>query len=317
MQTSRFVRAAALAALALVVAAGCGGAGFEPASNIKGLRVLALQKEPAYARPDETVQMKLLYWDGKVGEGSSRNIAFDFLQCDDPAADLYYGCFDHGLEPLLGASAPSSMGDDAPIVTLSATIPSSIIRPKFPIAYGLKYIFFSACAGQLGLDPSPDGFPLACFDDQMKKLGPDDFVPGYSAIYVYAELRNANPVVDADLVPSLPADMHVARCTESDRGNCPTFDVKPMIDPASAEVDPLATDANGGKLKEQLWIAYLATGGDFTKDLRLVNDATTGWNDDYGTKFRAPATAGPVHLFGIVHDNRGGVAWAQKRIIVD
>src|SRR5438045_2530563 len=239
MQTSRFVRAAAAAALALVAAAGCGGAGFEPASKLKGLRVLALQKEPAYARPGETVQMKLLYWDGKVGEGSSRNIAFDFLQCDDPAGDLYYGCFDHGLEPLLGASAPSSMGDDAPIVTLSATIPSSIIRPKFPIAYGLKYIFFSACAGQLGLDPSPDGFPLACFDDQMKKLGPDDFVPGYSSIYVYDDLRNANPIVDPDLVPSLPADMHIAHCTENDRGNCPTFDVKPVIDRASAEDDPL------------------------------------------------------------------------------
>ena len=143
------------------------------------------------------------------------------------------------------------------------------------------------------------------------------FVPGYSSIYVYDDLRNANPIVDPDLVPSLPADMHIAHCTENDRGNCPTFDVKPVIDRASAEDDPLATDANGGKLKEQLWIAYLATGGDFTKDLRLVNDATTGWNDDYGTKFRAPATAGPVHRFGIVHDNRGGVAWAQKRIIVD
>src|SRR5882672_72142 len=121
MQTSRFVRAAAAAALALVAAAGCGGAGFEPASKIQGLRVLALQKEPAYAHPDETVQMKLLFWDGKVGEGSSRKIAFDFLQCDDPPGDLYYACFNQPPNPLLGASAPSSTGDDAPIVTLSVT----------------------------------------------------------------------------------------------------------------------------------------------------------------------------------------------------
>jgi hypothetical protein len=332
---------------AFLAASGCGGAGFEPPSKIQGLRVLALQKEPAYARPEETVQLKMLYWDGKVSEGSSRNLAFNFFQCDDPPGDLYYSCWDR-LKPVLGGAPPTmgdaSVGDDAeagadagmsstpmdagppgeeaPVVTLSVTIPpkDAIIRPKIPIDYGLRYIFFTACAGHLGLiDPSANnGLPFGCLDDQNRKLGPDDFVPGYSAIYVYDELRNTNPVVDAVLKTSFPDDLHIARCTQGDRGNCPSFDVQPVIDiEASAEDDPVGRDPNGPKLKEQLWVAYMSTAGDFTKDLRLVNDATTGPNLDYGTKFRAPATAGPVHIFGIVHDNRGGVAWAQKRVVVD
>src|SRR5579859_1163027 len=239
MRTSTFVRIGLFAAL--VSGASCGGAGFEPPSKIQGLRVLALQKEPAYPHPGETVQMKLLYWDGKVGEGSSRNVEFQFLQCDDPPGDLYNTCLTNpaSLAPL-GGGAPT-MGNDqgAPTISFSTSIPTDkIVQPKFPIAYGLRYIFFTACAGQFKLEPA-NGLPFGCFDEADHALGPDDFVPGYSAIYVYDELRNANPVVDPALMTGFTDDLHVVHCTQSDRGNCPAFDVKPIIDRASAEVDPL------------------------------------------------------------------------------
>ena len=108
------------------------------------------------------------------------------------------------------------------------------------------------------------------------------------------------------------------RCTQSDRSLCPAFDVKAVVDIAqSAETDPEAKDDNGNLLKEQLWVVYYATDGDFTTSLRLVNDATTGPNPDHGTKFRAPTTPGTVRLFGVVHDNRGGVAWALGKVVVD
>src|SRR5262252_7904820 len=149
MRTSTIVRIALMAAL--VSGASCGGAGFEPPSKIQGLRVLALQKEPAYPHPGETVQMKLLYWDGKVSEGSSRNVQFQFLQCDDPPGDLYNVCLSKpgGFAPLTGA--PPMMGSDqgAPIISLATAIPTdNIVQQKFPIDYGLRYIFFTACAGQ-------------------------------------------------------------------------------------------------------------------------------------------------------------------------
>src|SRR4051812_26645602 len=106
MRTSSFVRALLLAVLASFLWAACGSGGFEPASKIKGLRVLALQKEPAYPHPGEAVDLKLLYWDGKAAEGTSRKVRFDFFQCDNPPGDFYYGCFSNKLVPLVETPAP-------------------------------------------------------------------------------------------------------------------------------------------------------------------------------------------------------------------
>src|SRR5439155_18675480 len=162
--------------------------------------------------PGETVDLKLLYWDGKASDGSSRSVQFNFSQCDNPPGDLYYGCFAHGLAPLSTPPAPpaddagtdaSPAGDggapasDPHVVTRSLSIPprDQIILKRDPTDYGLRYIFFTACAGHLGpVDPGgPNGLPIGCLDDNGQKLGPDDFVPGYGALYVYDTLRNANP----------------------------------------------------------------------------------------------------------------------------
>ena len=357
MRTSSLFRALLVPALASFLWAACGGGGFEPSSKIKGLRVLALQKEPAYPHPGETVDLKLLYWDGK-SENSTRKVQLTFFQCDNPPGDLYYGCFSNKLVPLVEAPAPvpdagaeagisadasddaggadgdvdggvdgGVSSDDARIVSKRITIPAhdDIVLDKIPTDYGLRYVFFTACAGHIGPDLSgaPNTFPIACFDDANQKLGPDDFVPGYSAIYVYDSLRNANPVVAPALeipLPELGPDglRHIQHCTASDRSSCPAFDVKAVVDiEQSAETDPEAKDGNGNILKEQLWVAYYSTDGDFTTSLRLVNDATTGPNPDHGTKFRAPPTPGTVHLFAVVHDNRGGVSWALGKVVVD
>jgi hypothetical protein len=359
MRTSSLFRALVVPALASFLWAACGGGGFEPSSKIKGLRVLALQKEPPYPSPGESVDINVLYWDGK-SENSTRKVQFTFFQCDNPPGDFYYGCFSNKLVPLMEAPPPApdagaeagtdgsddagdaevvdamaeagtpdggAASDDARIVTKRITIPAhdDIVLDKDPTDYGLRYIFFTACAGHIAPDlgGGPNTFPIACLDDANQKLGPEDFVPGYSALYVYDTLRNANPIVAPALEMPLPEVgpdglRHVQRCTASDRSSCPAFDVKAVVDIAqSAETDPEAKDGNGNMLKEQLWVAYYSTDGDFTTSLRLVNDATTGPNPDHGTKFRAPPTPGTIRLFGVVHDNRGGVAWALGKVVVD
>jgi hypothetical protein len=390
MRTSSFVRAFLVLASGSLLWASCGGAGFEPASKIKGLRVLALQKEPPYPHPGDTVALKLLYWDGKAADGASRNVEFKFFQCDNPPGDLYYACFsnpanlrglseapagdagagDAALEGSSESDAPPDAGissspdapmdleasvddassgsdaasatdaaggdettvdggeappDEAHIVEKRIVIPETgIIVKRDPIDYGLRYIFFTACAGTTVLEPGgANDFPVKCKDGNQY-LGPDDFVPGYSSLYVYDTDRvsNANPIVTPALEITSPDPgpdgvRHVPRCTESDRSNCPSYAIKAVVDQRSVEVDTLSNDGNGNPFREQLWVAYYVTDGDFTSSLRLVNDATTGWNDDYGTKFRAPSSPGIVHLFGVVHDNRGGVAWALGKVVVD
>src|SRR5437879_6244102 len=89
---------ALLASLSLAVA--CGGAGFEPASKVKGLRILAVEKDSPYAPPadpsapnDDVVNLRLLYWDGKATTAGPRDVKFDFFRCVNPPGDLYYNCF--------------------------------------------------------------------------------------------------------------------------------------------------------------------------------------------------------------------------------
>ena len=102
---------------------------------------------------------------------------------------------------------------------------------------------------------------------------------------------------------------------------CPNADceigLQVDVDRSSAEDDLSATGPNGEILKEQIWVNFYSTRGDFTSALRLINDAVEGWNDDNATKFKVPAEAGPVHLWAVVHDNRGGVEWREAEIIVD
>jgi len=399
MKSSRFAGMPLLVSLVALALSACGAGGFEPASKIKGLRVLAIQKDRPYPHVDDgQINLKVLYWDGASTPDRPRNVSFNFLPCYNPPGDLYYNCFSD-LTRGPGAGGPSSDagagGDveadagpdaaegvdaagsdaassdaaggsdaaesaDAPGPTDAAIdgatdaapggggglppsdadhiktfsfplVADNLIRPKAPgiTDYGLVYVLFTACAGHLEpTDPgSAGGLQLGCFDDARRRLGPDDFVPGYASLYAYRELRNANPIVDdfsfkgasfKDTFAAPDADVpHIARCTEGDRGNCPAFDLKLNVNRASAEIDPLSTDPNGAPLQEQIWVAFYSTDGDFTSSLRLVNDATRGWNDDNGTKFRAPPTPGAVRLFAVVHDNRGGVEWALGKVIVD
>jgi hypothetical protein len=203
-------------------------------------------------------------------------------------------------------------------------------QPGHP--YGLVYIFFWACAGQVKFQQSsvPNGFPLVCVDGD-KTLGPDDFVPGYASLYVYDDDKhaNANPVIDdllfaSESVKDSPAledtdagkgPRHVPHCAPG--ATCETYDIKVGMDEfKNDEIDYDSVDT-GSPLHEQMWVAYYATGGSFDHPLRLVRDATAGWNPDMGSKFTAPAEPGPVRLWAVAHDNRGGVAWIEAKIIVD
>jgi hypothetical protein len=83
------------------------------------------------------------------------------------------------------------------------------------------------------------------------------------------------------------------------------------------DTDPNAKTPDGQQLEEQVWVAYYITSGELKSSLRLVNDATKGFNEDHNTEYTAPAESGPVRLFAVVHDNRGGVSWQEGKIIVD
>lgn len=340
MQSPVRLSSLVVASLLAVGAAGCGSK-FDKSSEIKSLRVLAVQKDLPYAKPGTPVNLRILMWDGKSPvDGPRREVqTVWFGGCEDPAGDLYYGCFEQ-----LASKFSAFQTQGAPTADLAKyvhqgssftwTLSDDIIdrRPAEPGAvapYGLSYVFFAACAGRLGAAPprddAPFPLPIACLDPNGQPLGPDDFVPGFSAIYSYESITNANPIVRglnlddvgmpawADDAPAPDGVPHVPRCTG---GDC-THELLVDVDRASVEQDPGATTPDGAPLSEQLWVDYYATAGDVQKPARLVNDATTGWNADQTTEWTAPEEPGPVVVWAVVHDNRGGVEWFRSRIIVD
>ncbi len=323
----------ALTALAAVLfVAGC-GAEFEPSNKITSLRVLGVQKDKPYAKPGEDVTLSLLWHDSSEQAPRPVQVAW-YSGCFNPPGDLYYGCF----ESLAGGGSVG-LGEQH-TVSLPSDIITSRPPPRDPdmVPYGLSYAFFAVCAGQLGPAPAGQGFPVGCFDDQGKQLGADDFVAGYTGIYAYDAFENQNPVitgfefngrvVEPDCIgvaclsnPPAPSEdcsrvACIDSCADDGDPSCPGLTFRPLISSSVAEVDDIALASEGRSITEQMWVNYYIEEGGLKSSVRLLNDATKGWNEDYGTEYYAPKQPGDYKLWAVARDNRGGSEWARITIRV-
>jgi hypothetical protein len=70
-----------------------------------------------------------------------------------------------------------------------------------------------------------------------------------------------------------------------------------------------------------MWINYYAEAGGVKSEVRLLNDAFKGVNEDFGTEFYAPKDKpennGMTVVWAVVHDNRGGVSWVGIPVKVE
>jgi hypothetical protein len=185
--------------------------------------------------------------------------------------------------------------------------------------------------------PAFSGIP-ECVDDQGEPLDSAGFVVGYSQIFAYEQYRNENPIVtgfevngrevevdclNSDCIgrPYVPepatgctANHPCFKTCAGDQGSaCESQRIRPIVDRASAEKDQVSLDTFGTDIEESLWVSYFTDQGHFDAELRLVNDATTGWNEDQTTGYFGPKEPGPVGLWAVVRDNRGGVSFARVR----
>ena len=357
-------------ALVLPWAGGCGPL-FDPAHELKSLRVLGVKKDKPYAAPGETVELGMLWHDVEGREIVPRW----FSGCTNPPGDLYLGCFEQlsrvtaalpeaeGMPP--GALPPGvglGFGD-----RFSFQIPDDILSsrpppqdPKQP-KYGLSYVFFAVCAGRLSSAPSEGEatFPVRCLDENDTPLGPDDFVAGYTAVYTFEGFGNQNPAFlgfesgggfefrgqrfEPDCVgegcvpaanplpdqppPGEPPEIDCARpenaarcvpaCEDDGDPTCDEHALRAIADPASAEADSVSAAIYDRQVQEQMWLNYYVDGGGLRSGVKLLNDATTGWNDEHGTDFFAPKSPGIVRIWAVAHDNRGGTEFARFSVRVE
>jgi hypothetical protein len=183
------------------------------------------------------------------------------------------------------------------------------------------------------------------------RLGSEDFVVGYSSIFAYDTIENQNPIVSGidfngatfvsesasgvpdgavalperdlcigeacttptpdDLSASCPEPLTLPVCD-----GCDGVPLKPAVDPASAELDEVATRLSGEQLGEQMWINYYSSRGEVDDEVRLLNDATTGWSDNFDSDFAAGDEPGVGYVWAVAHDNRGGAEWLRLRVCI-
>jgi hypothetical protein len=320
--------------------------GVDPGNEIKSLRVLAVKKDKPYAQPGDEVNLQLLWHDPKGRKDADIQRVF-IGGCVNPPGDLYYGCFQQfGQSSEPGGLPPIGAGDK-----FKVTLPSDIISSRRDLEpgqsrYGVYIVFFAVCAGTLDFDTEPAaaatgsaGLPVRCLDGDNQPLGSEDFVVGYSTIYSFEGVSNQNPsfVVDAAgagefLVAgkAVPADCVgnscqglapvevdceatpercVKACADDGDASCPAIDVKPGLEKI-IETDDVSTALFGEKTTEQMWINYYLDRGGIS-EVRLVNDTKSGWNEKYRGQLRAPKDTGPLQVWAVVHDNRGGMDFAR------
>jgi hypothetical protein len=191
-------------------------------------------------------------------------------------------------------------------------VPADIVRQRQPGQpdYGLSFVFFAVCAGTLELAPEQEGIPLRCVDESGQALGSDDFVAGYTAIYVFDDFRNQNPIVTGfrfrgqDVTPdcigaacigmpitapdcAVEGAPCVPACADDGEPNCDEFTLMPVVSQESAEADEVSAASYGTAFQEQIWINYYVDRGSVSPSVKLVNDATKGWNAGHGLGGRA------------------------------
>jgi hypothetical protein len=230
----------------------------------------------------------------------------------------------------------------------SMTVPEGIISSRPPPddpavpRYGLSYVFFAMCAGELRPDDS-GVFPLACFADG-EQVGSEGFIVGYTAVYSYSDeaIGNENPELtgvtfgedeepldiacqgpDCSGVFPPPTDdpddcgnvPRVPLC--KDRDKCDEVKITPMVDMSTpAEPDSAVSAIRGEELGEQMWLNYYSDKGEWEHEVRLLNDALVGYNDIlYGGYFATEP--GLTNIWVVAHDNRGGVDWIRTQLCVE
>jgi hypothetical protein len=323
------------------------GPELDPISTVETLRIIGVRKSAPYARPGERVDLQMLYEDGS---GEERDVeTFFAFWCVNPPGDLFSQCLSEPPNEEVGAQFVNNSSSFT-INLPQDSLRDSLVDPSLP-RQGTAFVFYGVCAGRLdgdlvkngmlnedAFDGAPTGEALIprCLDEDGNELGADHFVTGYSTIFIYEELRNENPIItgfevdgesvevdcideecDAPFaVPDLDGCVDGVPCLKAckddgELGLCPETKMTVKIDERSAEGDSYAELAYGANLEESLWVSYFVDRGGVTAPLRLVNDATAGWQSDFGSGLLAPKEPGPVRIWAAVRDNRGGVSFTR------
>lgn len=318
----------AVLAAAFAVIVGC-SSDFAPKNQVTGIRILAARADIPYARPGESVRVQGLVHDGRAAPASPMRVFWFPAPCVDPIAGQYYACFPlfEALYPL-GVDLTTSLveGDEVTIAVPEDALAGSVARPGQGERYATAFVFMVACAGHVERvarrgDLGPNALPVACFDDAGRRLGADDFVFGFTRVFVFEERRNAIPELDGVTFEGAPVDPEVGvvtgTCVKDSSGECKTVKLDVRFDDAAAEVDPDNVDSTGKVGRETIYVDWFTSIGKFQTNRKILFDGNLGRTPKAAIDFSPPASPGRGTVWAVLHDNRGGTSWLAFPLMIE
>lgn len=357
-----------LASWALLVGSLAMGCNEQTLQSIEGLTVIAVEATPPTARPGDTVELEMTYFDpatlltggaeADAGTGEERKppqIVW-FGGCHNPPGETATGCL-----PLLGeaAAVAASLSEGADPEALDperlaelglgprfqVQIPNDSItgrerRPNL-VPFGVSYVFFAVCRGELtALPEARERLPVGCVDDTGADVAEDDFVIGYTTIYVFEDIRSESPGVSGlllngeriaeasceentdcrELGDELSYSCRDERClprVAACDGACRALSFEPIVDSDAAELDTTTAPIGRPPQHELVWVKYYAVGG-LDRLESLVFDRDGSRRESFAAEWTPPRRGGfTAPLFAVVQDSRGGTTPVRADVWIE
>lgn len=298
----------------LVALASCKPDLGSPAALISGLRILGVKTEPPEVTPGMTVKTDLLVVD--PGGRASPAAAWSLCLAHKPPAENNIVAYECAVAKDLMA-----LGEVGPAVTV--TIPSnacSLHGPNAPPTKPGEPTLRARDADVTGGYYQPIGVRVDMLQAFVLERITCDLPNVSSDIAKAFQTRykpNQNPALrrlsanGAELMmatPGIPAAVVVApgqtlaleaAWTEASRELFPVYEVarQAIVDHA-----------------EELTVSWFATAGEFERERTGITESET--QSSISNAWVAPSTAGPVHMWVVLRDNRGGIDFREYLIDV-
>lgn len=286
-------------AVVLFAVAACDGALDQRLSRIDETRVLAIVADPAEVKPNHAVTYTPLVVgpDGPIADAPAWSLctAGKPPSEDNAVAPACLGGGDSVMPLGTGATITATIPMDA-CATFGPDVPSAgsgdALRPRDPDPTGGYYQPIRADVDGL------TAFALSRITCNLPSA-PGDVAHDYLVRYV----ANAAPTLDPIAIPPLTADTDVALVASW---------------PAAAAEDYLWYDPSTQALAtrhEGMRVSWFATAGELAvdssgvaEDDRATTSVTTTWH--------TPRASGPVYLWFVLRDTRGGIAVRSATVTI-
>jgi hypothetical protein len=297
-----------------LMAMGCNSP-FEAGSTVSDVRILAVQGNPVFAHPGEQVMVQSLAVD-PLG----RNLTYAWTTCVDPEGTIATDCLNQVANDAR-AGHPPNIATGPGLANYSFGIPQDALTGLSPTAAAnaMVGVITVVCPGTISFgDPAtwnPEVLPITCTDVSGVMLGPDHFVVSVKRIYVRHTDRNQNPAI-AEIhwngAPWSAGDMRaIAPCNADPTvySDCKGGDRPTVAVIAAPDAVESGTDENGVPFTEQIIAQFYGTETLFEDDVR-ANDSETHLAARHAAYGRTQT------LWFVLRDDRGGVSWTSRTVLV-